>query len=349
MKPPYHHVFPFLAVSLLVAACGQSSTTPSVPCTDEELWDHVAEECVAKYRDFVEEDAGTADANVGDAGGDEDAAEPVDAGEADAGDPIEPECDKDRDGEPSIECGGRDCDDNDILRSPNVPELCDEVDNDCDGVNNEGQNCWFYAHSSETVYIIDPFEMTLTTVSEDAPRLRDIDTHPNGALLGVSASSLWEYDEIRGYWWEVGEFGRNVDDPNGFAIDSTGTAFVTSQDEIYTVDIVEGGATLLGNLGQDYYSSGDCVVNKRDSLYMTSKHDPEQDYLLLVNRENGSATSVGPIGFENVYALTAAWGRLYGMTDKGELIDIDPNTGAGTLLHTFPDVRFFGSASTPSR
>ncbi len=41
--------------------------------------------------------------------------------------------DDDRDGVADMRCGGLDCDDRDPLAGPDVPELCDEVDNDCDG------------------------------------------------------------------------------------------------------------------------------------------------------------------------------------------------------------------------
>lgn len=347
------YLFPLIC-ALLVVACGRDQPTAEVPCTDEELWDHVEEECVPRYRDsnptpdMGESDGDSEPEPDPDMGSDEPDSAP------DMPDPVEPGCDADHDGVASIECGGLDCDDTNILVSPGVPELCDAVDNDCDEVNNEGLNCTFYAHSGQTVYAIDPFEKTLTELSTDAPNLQDIDTHPNGTLLGVTFDGLYEFDDIRNTWFFVGEFGRDVQDPNGMAIDSTGAVFVTSQDQIYSVDIIDGTASLLGDLGnsaggEPYYSSGDCVVNKRDSLYMTSKHDRDEDHLLLVNRDNGSATDVGPIGFTRVFALTSAWGTLYGLTDAGELIEIDTTSGAGTLVHQFPGVRFFGAASTPSR
>ena len=50
------------------------------------------------------------------------------------------------------------------------------------------------------------------------------------------------------------------------------------------------------------------------------------------------------------YALAdmIAWGELYGVTQSGELISIDPQTGASTTVHNF-DHRWYGAASTPRR
>ncbi len=338
-------------MSLLIgaAACGKDNSGTDIPCTDQEYWDQVNSECVPRFRSST--NSGNNDVDL-----------PPDMPEPDMGatnnstnntpsNIVDPSCDADNDGVTSIACGGLDCDDGDPLRSPDNPEFCDALDNDCDEFVNEGLNCTFYAHSGTALFAIDPFAKTLTELGADLPNLQDIDTHPNGTLLGVTFDGLFQYDDLRDYWFQVGDFGNNgPSDPNGMAIDSSGRTFVTSQDEIYEVDIIDGAASLLGNLGGEYYSSGDCVVNKRDSLYMTSKHDMATDWLLLVDRNNGSAQEVGPIGFKRVFALTAAWGTLYGLTDDGgQLIEIDTITGQGTLIHEFQGKRFFGAASTPSR
>jgi hypothetical protein len=51
--------------------------------------------------------------------------------------------DEDRDGEMNIFCGGSDCNDDDPLASSKQNELCDGVDNNCDGAIDEGCNYYF--------------------------------------------------------------------------------------------------------------------------------------------------------------------------------------------------------------
>ncbi|MEM9072969.1 MAG: MopE-related protein, partial [Myxococcota bacterium] len=88
----------------------------------------VSRECVG---------ADCVDGTCGDFGRCEAVSVPVEAWEgrravcaaADAG---VPSCDEDGDGVESPACGGLDCDDSDPERFPGNPEVCDEVDNDCD-------------------------------------------------------------------------------------------------------------------------------------------------------------------------------------------------------------------------
>jgi len=49
--------------------------------------------------------------------------------------------DADADGYRDISCGGADCDDTESEINPSIIETCDEIDNDCDGLTDEGDVC----------------------------------------------------------------------------------------------------------------------------------------------------------------------------------------------------------------
>ncbi len=270
-------------------------------------------------------------------------------------DVIDPNCDQDRDNSLSQACGGNDCDDNDPQRSPLQAERCDDLDNDCNAIVNDGVACSFYAHTGDNLYLLDPFAKTIQEVAE-VPNLFDIDTHPDGTLYGITATELYRFDEALARWFLVGNFPQ-IEGGTGLAIDSFGTAFVTAEDQVYTVDLNNAQTQLVGALGGDFFSSGDCVVNKQDTLFMTSKAFDEPDTLVVIDRATGRGTAIGQIvnpndreqRFTNVFGLTAGWGKLFGLNSRGELIEIDRATGAGTLVHTFEDVRWFGAASNPER
>lgn len=330
------------AAALVVVSCGSSEQSGGVDidCTDQEFYDQVNDTCVPRFPD-VNNDA--------DAGQQTDAeTEPVDmAMEVDEG--VPPGCDVDRDGALAPSCGGDDCDDNNPRRAPAYAEFCDELDNNCNGRVNDGIVCEFYGHSGSTLYRIDPFAKVASEVAADLPNLQDIDTDPDGTLYGITFDGLFRLDASRGEWSQVGSFGIDVQDPNGLAIDSRGDIYATAQDKLFSIDSTTGAATLIGTMPNDYYSSGDCVVNKRDTLFMTSKHIEGNDTLLVLRTNDASATEVGLIGDEQVFGLTSAWGRLYGLTRAGDLIEIDSQTGASVLVHSFQDISWFGAASTPER
>ncbi|MEL6179143.1 MAG: MopE-related protein [Myxococcota bacterium] len=270
---------------------------------------------------------------------------------------IDPACDQDNDGALSMACGGDDCDDDDFRRAPVRSETCDEIDNNCDGNNNEGISCTFYAHTGDDLYTIDPFTKSATRVS-DVPNLFDIDTHPDGTLYGITARELYFYQETQARWFEVGAF-PTIDQGTGFAIDGQGTAFVTAGESVYEVDLATAETMFIGNLGGSFFSSGDCVVNKANTLFMTSKANSQPDSLVLVDRTTGMGQLIGQIrsgntSYSSIFGLTAGWGQLYGLNTRGELINIDPSDGTATLIHTFTDnqgqgLRWFGAASTPDR
>lgn len=288
-----------------------------------------------------------------------------------------PGCDDDNDGAWDTTCTkpngeqGDDCDDDDRNVNPNYLEVCDDVDNDCDQEINEGLQCVFYAHTNDALYRIDPFKKTAQLALAVPDGIKDIDTDPRtNKLYGITDEALWvlESDGIINEWVQIGEFGLPRDNTrrvNGLAIgrdssqnvSSASTGFATGDNKLYRINLETGSAQLVGEMSPDVISSGDCVINKSNTLYMTAKTQGENDSLVRITYGESSASAERPpmsVPTTNVFGLTAAWGNLYGTTRGGELMKIDPSTGSGTLLHTFTDERnqpigFFGAASSPTR
>ena len=280
--------------------------------------------------------------------------------------PMVDPCDRDGDQDRAATqtCGGMDCDDDDPRRASMYLETCDEVDNDCDQELNEELDCTFVAHTREHLYKVDPFKKQATIVAPmpmEGGAIQDIDTHPDGRLFGITRQELRRYDgstnpptwKVVGAGLDSGN-GQAPSDPNGMAIDQLGQAYVTSGDALYRVDLQTGIAQVIGLTG-NFYSSGDAVINKQNTLFMTSKRQDMDDQLVEVNRTNASGTLVGDIpGFDRIFGLTFAWGRLFGLTSQGELLEISRATGQSRMVHTFLDdtgqpLSWYGAASTPSR
>jgi hypothetical protein len=337
---------------------GADSGVDMIRCVPGEMFDPATGGCVPIFPD----DDMPADLEP-DSAGDMSIApdQEPDLPPVDMGPDIDPACDKDNDGDLSIACGGTDCDDNNNRRNGRNFEICDDFDNDCDNEVNNGIDCTFFAHTGDNppkLYSIDPFKKEAIERSTSPERFLDIDTHPDGTLYAVTANALWSRSAF-GEWTKVGQgFGNlNLAQVNGLAIDRDGVVFATGGSNLYRISITTGRAENLGSLGMHIVSSGDCVVNKGNNLYMTAKQQGQPDRLIQITYTPGvgnaagmtTTREIGSIGYANVFGLTAAWGRLFGTTLAGELIEINATTGAGTLIHKFDNRAWYGAASTPAR
>ena len=256
--------------------------------------------------------------------------------------------DADGDGVASTESGGDDCDDSQSNVSPALTESCDAIDNDCDGIINNDRSCLVYAHSSSMLYEIDPFLMTISEISS-VPSLFDFDTDMSGTLYGISPpSTIYVFDDSSVSWNQVATLNHNNGTLNGFCIDSANKKYATFGNAIFTIDTMTGDVTLIGNLGGNFISSGDCVIDKTDGIYMTSNASPGDD-LVRIDPATGEGTLVGNTGVPGIYGLTSAWGYMFGFTGSGSLVQIDKTTGNAEVLHVFPNIVFYGAASSAMR
>jgi hypothetical protein len=176
--------------------------------------------------------------------------------------------------------------------------------------------------------------------------LFDIDIDPNGSLIGVNGTQLIRFDET-GRGTAIAQV-RTPASINGLAIDSEGTIFLTqsggSPARAYTMTL-DGTVSPVGSLAP-YTSSGDCVVLKDDSLLMTARSQRGgNDELVYVDSRTAQTRLLGTMGARAVYGLSASFGYLFGLSDEGRVLLVDPESGATEELFREPGVRFWGAAN----
>jgi len=287
------------------------------------------------------------------------------AGTPDQGDDdtLDPDCDSDDDGYIDENCGGDDCDDDNRTINVDSVERCSYVDENCDGENNEMLDCSFLASGEATLYKINPFEETITVLTQvnlpDEHGLLDIDISEDGRTIAVTDNGIYAIDS-NGNMTSINQI-TVPERTNGMAIDSSGRFFLTNNPRTssveataHTADSLTGALSLLGNLAP-YVSSGDCVTLKDDSLLMTApdpdaEYDPENPYartdmLVFVNSATAQTNVIGDTGYAKIFGLSASFDFLFGVTDNGKVLRIDASTGNATMLFEDANLSFWGAAN----
>jgi hypothetical protein len=119
------------------------------------------------------------------------------------------------------------------------------------------------------------------------------------------------------------------------------------------LEIVEGFAERTVDGGEiDVGSDGGtgCTPDSGATIYAHSQTDLYKIDPVTwtpVDPETGEATTVGAIGYQSVWGLGYYGGTVIAFTDEGQILKIDPTTGAGTLLSS-SSVQYWGAGVTPA-
>jgi hypothetical protein len=243
-------------------------------------------------------------------------------------------------------------------------EACgDGLDNDCNGVadcadstcapspscctpNPVSVDGTIYANSPDALYRIDPVTFTVTKVGNfnAGDQMTDVAVTPAGVVYGVSFTTFYAINKTTGAATMIASVGGNGNNsltflPNGqlLAADSNG--------DLKTINPSTGAVTYVGSYGGNLGSSGDLVAVASGQMFGTAP-GASSDLLIKVNTTTGVSTVVGPTGKSSVWGLAYAGSRVIGFTTSGELLKIDPLTGASTVLAS-TNISFWGASQSP--
>jgi hypothetical protein len=244
-------------------------------------------------------------------------------------------------------------------------EVCtDGIDNDCNGVadcadsscavapacctpNPVNVDGTIYANSPDALYRVDATTFAVTKVGNfnSGDQMTDVAVTPAGAVYGISFTTLYSINKPTGAataLGAVGGYGNNSLTflPSGqlLAADSSG--------DLKTINPVTAAVTYVGSYGGSFGSSGDLVAVASGQMYGTAPGS-SSDVLVKVSTATGAATNVGATGRSNVWGLAYAGSRVIGFTTAGEILKIDPVTGATVLLKS-TGISFWGAGQSPS-
>ena len=154
----------------------------------------------------------------------------------------------------------------------------------------------------------------------------------DGKLYGVTFTQLVEINTVTGEASLIGSTGSSginaLEGRNGILYAAT------TSGQFLTIDASTGLATGVSNFGSGAASSGDLVFDEDGLNLFGSVIVPGSatDQLIKVNPQTGETTFLGETGFNNVWGLAYFRNQLLGLTNAGNFIILNPETGAGTLV-----------------
>ncbi len=258
-----------------------------------------------------------------------------------------------------------------VLPIPEAGRCSDNVDNDCNGSRDcadpacgTAAACCtvpdggpvdgtIYAHSATDLYVVNPNGWSVTRVGafQNGDQITDIAVTPNGNLYGISYDTLYSINKTTGRATQVAMLNGGAN--NGMTFIARGDLLAAdTAGDVKVINPSNGNVMQRGNFGSNLSSAGDLVAVANGTMYGVSSTTAggssasTDNVLIRVDQNTGVASVVGPIGFGDVWGLAYVNAKVIGFTTAGQILQIDPATGAGTLLAT-RSVVFWGAGMSP--
>jgi hypothetical protein len=204
-----------------------------------------------------------------------------------------------------------------------------------------------YAHTASTLFKVDPDTLAISRVgdfqwSSGFDQMTDIAIDAQGMMIGISFTSVYRVDPDTAAATLLtsglaGEFNGLSFVPGDEALGMPEAADVLVATRnldglVFSVDPMTGQTQQIGNMGGGFSSSGDLVSVRGFGTAATANGLP-LDRLVRLTAVTFAAQPVGSdTGNIDIWGV-AFWGdRIYGFTEGGAFVLIDPATGAASFV-----------------
>lgn len=218
-------------------------------------------------------------------------------------------------------------------------------------------NAEVYAHSSDTLYRLNPNTLEVAEVAtfSGCSDVIDIALDRNSNLYGTTFAGLYQIDRDTAACTLIaaGNYPNSLSFVPVGVLDTSAEALVAFRGSEYLrIDVTTGAMTTIGSIADGLTSSGDIVSVEGGGTYLTVNGDGCDDCLVELNPVDGSLQrNWGELGFPNVFGLAYWGGTAYGFDDNGTAFTIE--FGASGVTSTAIDIpgspanlSFWGAGST---
>lgn len=209
-----------------------------------------------------------------------------------------------------------------------------------------------YAHSARTLYRIDPDALTVTPVGNFtcSEMISDIAIDKSGVMIGISFTSVYRIDPLTAEATLLaGELEGSI---NGLSFvpaqqfgqvgDDVLIATRNADGNVYRIDPTTGVYKQIGSTGT-VRSSGDLVSIAGFGTMLTVEMGSQPDALARLAPQSFTATQIGSTGYDQIWGLAYWKNRLFGFTNTGQFLLIDPVDGRATVIEQ-TGVAWWGAA-----
>ena len=206
-----------------------------------------------------------------------------------------------------------------------------------------------FAHSAAELFKVDPKTLTVSLIGAfkwpggAKDQMTDIAVDKEGRMIGISFTKVYAVNTKTAACTFL---AKHDGDPykgsyNGLSyISGQGAAakevLMVSRHTgaLLQLNPATGKATPAGHLGGGLGTSGDLVSVRGLGTLATVKPVGSKgtDLLARLDPKTGKATVIGDTGFKDIWGLGYWKKKVYGFTDSGDFIFIDPKTGKGALV-----------------
>jgi len=219
---------------------------------------------------------------------------------------------------------------------------------------------YVYAHTSSELYKVDPDTLNITKVgnfvwSNGTDTMTDIAIDKTGLMIGVSYTAVYRVDVTTAVATRLstglsGTFNGLSFVPAAMLGQTGDDVLVGTRNAdgiVFRIDPMTGGSTQIGNMG-GFSSSGDLVAVTNFGTVQTADNGLSNDRLVRLAPQTFAASAVGAdIGYSDIWGVAFWKNKIFGFTNAGQFVTIDPNTGVGTLVQA-NGPEWYGAAVTTS-